>query len=162
SEGARKVHTATYVVGGPLILKQGATLALNLWRSSNFVPTRNVTEDNVRPWLEHMELMFGDRAGPSLRRLLDVLSFWVQKPGKKLNHAIVIYGATQGTGKDSCFVPLMRFFGRDNVKNVEPNMIASNFNDFLCAQLCVYNEMVAIEKKATMNRMKPWMASPPE
>jgi hypothetical protein len=62
----------------------------------------------------------------------------------------------------ACFVPLERFLGEHNVKNVEPNMIASNFNDFLCAQLCIYNEMIAIEKKATMNRMKPWMAAPPK
>src|SRR5262249_17831436 len=107
AEGARKVDTATYRVGEPLIVQEGAKTLLNLWRPSDFKPvTTPLSDDDVQLWIRHMELMFGDRAGPSLRHLLDVLSLWVQKVGKKLNHAIVIYGATQGTGKDSCFVPL--------------------------------------------------------
>jgi hypothetical protein len=38
TEGARKVDTATYRVGGPLIVKEGAKTALNLWRPSDFKP----------------------------------------------------------------------------------------------------------------------------
>jgi len=161
TEGARKVDTATYRVGGPLVVREGAKTALNLWRPSDFKPWEGpLSDDDVKPWLDHLQRMFGD--GPSLRHLLDVQSFWVQNPGKKVNHALVIYGATQGTGKDSAFVPLIHFLGDHNVINVEPNMIASSFNDFLCAQLNVYNEMIQIEKKATMNRLKPWMAAPPK
>ncbi|MGE4257249.1 MAG: primase-helicase family protein [Xanthobacteraceae bacterium] len=159
--GARKVHTTTYRVGAPLLVQEGKVIALNLWRPSGFVPALKVSDADVKQWLDHMKLIFGPYDGAAMRHILDVMAFWVQRPGHKLNHSIVIYGSTQGTGKDTSFVPLVRYFGDDNVVNIQPEAIAGQFNDFLCSQICFVNEMINFEKKAIMNRMKPWLASPP-
>jgi hypothetical protein len=104
----------------------------------------------------------GAPGSEALCHILDVLSFLVQHPGQKLNHAIVMYGATQGTGKDTCFVPLVRFYGDHNVSNIQPEAVSGTFTGFLCAMLCVINEMINFEKLATANRMKPWLAAPPK
>ena len=163
SPDSRKADTATYVVGEPLLVtektKKGDTTQLNLWRPSDFVPATNVSDADVEPWLRHMKLIFGE--GGSLDHILNVLSFWAQKRGHKINHAVVVYGETQGTGKDSCFVPLMRFLGDNNVKNISPSDIIGQFNPFLCAELVVVNEMNNFKSRETMDRMKSWLAAPP-
>lgn len=108
-----------------------------------------------------MELIFGPPGSEARRHILNVLAFFTQKPGQKLNHAIVMYGPTQGTGKDSCFVPLLRFYGDHNVANIQPEEVTGQFTAFLCSMLCVINEMINFEKLAVANRMKPWLAAPP-
>src|SRR5262249_24352794 len=143
-------------------VKGGVATAMNLWRPSSFLPATNVTDDDVRPWLEHMQLIFWAPGSEALRHILDVLSCFVQRPGDKLNHAIVMYGATQGTGKDTCFVPLVRFYGDHNVSNIQPEAVSGTFTAFLCSMLCIINEMINFEKLATANRMKPWLAAPPK
>jgi len=159
-DGARKVDTATYRVGEPLIVHEGGAQALNLWRPSDFKPASSASNNDVRPWLDHMELIFGALDSQAMQHILNVMAFWTQKQGHKINHAIVIYGATQGTGKDTCFVPLVRFFGDHNVANIQPEAVTGQFNDFLCKQIAFVNEMINFEKRATMNRMKPWLAVP--
>ena len=161
SDHCRKTDTATYCVGGKPIVQDGKATAVNFWRQSNFEPATEVTDGDVEPWLAHMEQIFGRRDHPAMKHVLDVLGHFTQRRGQKLNHAIVLYGATQGTGKDTCFVPLVRFLGADNIQDIQPEAISGQFNDFLCAEICFVNEMINFEKKATMNRMKPWLAAPP-
>src|SRR5262249_58396389 len=62
TEGVRKCDIATYHPGKPLMfevpVKGGVATAMNLWRPSSFLPATNVTDDDVRPWLAHRQLIF--------------------------------------------------------------------------------------------------------
>ena len=62
---ARKVATTTYQPGEPIITKekneQGIAIsAVNQWRPSPIVPAKNATDDDVRPWLTLVNLIFGE------------------------------------------------------------------------------------------------------
>jgi hypothetical protein len=159
-----KVNTITYLAGNEkrVVEMPDGTIAFNLWRPGPMKPAKNVTPDMVKPWLDHMEMIFGPRDGEAMDHILNYMAHLVQRRGVKINHAIVIYGEKQGTGKDTCLVPLMRFLGPNNVENISPEQVTSQFNAFLRNEMLVINEMINFEKLAIMNKMKPWLAAPPE
>jgi hypothetical protein len=158
-----KVNTVTYLAGNPERITQmpDGSLAFNLWRPGPMKPAKNVTPDAVKPWLDHMAMIFGERGTEASDHILDYMAHVVQRRGVKINHAVVIYGETQGTGKDSALVPLLRYLGDNNVENISPEQVTSQFNGFLRNEMLIINEMINFEKLAVMNKMKPWLAAPP-
>lgn len=158
-----KVNTVTYLAGNPERVAQmpDGSLAFNLWRPGPMKPAKGVSAHDVRPWLDHMEMIFGPRGSEASNHILNYMAHVVQHRGVKINHAIVIYGETQGTGKDSALVPLLRFLGDDNVENISPEQVTSQFNGFLRNEMLIINEMINFEKLAVMNKMKPWLSAPP-
>jgi hypothetical protein len=159
-----KVNTITYLAGNEkrVVEMPDGTVAFNLWRPGPMVPAKNVTPEMVKPWLDHMEMIFGPRNGEAGEHILNYMAHLVQRRGVKINHAVVIFGETQGTGKDSCLVPITRFLGDNNVENISPEQVTAQFNGFLRNELLIINEMINFEKLATMNKMKPWLSAPPE
>ena len=78
--GARKVAMATYRPGKGILIEDtnagGAVVtAVNLWRPSSLVPDRHARDEDVGPWLDHVELLFGDPNGPAARHFLDFVAF---------------------------------------------------------------------------------------
>jgi hypothetical protein len=159
-----KVNTITYLAGNEkrIVEMSDGTVAFNQWRPGPMVPAKNVTPEAVKPWLDHMEMIFGPRDGEAGEHILNYMAHLVQRRGVKINHAVVIFGETQGTGKDSCLVPITRFLGDNNVENISPEQVTAVFNGFLRNELLIINEMINFEKLATMNKMKPWLSAPPE
>jgi hypothetical protein len=164
---ARKAVMATYrPARGELITdtnERGRPVqAVNLWRPSTIVPAQSVSENDVRPWLDHVEAIFGPLDGPAASHFLDFVAFLLQQPGVKINHALVIFGEVQGTGKDTVFVPIFRAIGMHNVSTIGPETLASPWTHFLLAQVVRVEEMMNFSRREVANKLKPMLATPPE
>jgi Family of unknown function (DUF5906) len=164
---ARKAVMATYRPGQPALIKdynkRGILVpAVNQWRRSNVAPAKNVTDDDVRLWLNHVVLIFGPLNGPAARHFLDWCAFVLQRPGKKIGHALVIFGETHGTGKDTVFVPFFRAVGEHNVSTITPATLAEPWTYYLLAQLVRVEEMMNFKRGEVANKLKPMLTTPPE
>ncbi len=136
--------------------------AVNLWRPSSLVPASNVTNDDVRPWLDHVKLIFGELDGAAVAHFLNFVAFLLQRPGEKINHALVIVGKTQGTGKDTAFVPVIQAIGLHNVATITPEVLAGPWTHYLLAQLVRAEEMMNFGRRELANKLKPMLCTPPE
>jgi hypothetical protein len=167
ADEVRKADIITYRPGqGPWIKDENASGktvdAVNMWHPSGIVPAKNVTDDDVRPWLTHVELIFGPLREPAATHFLDCVAYKLQHPGVKINHAILLWGPTQGTGKDSVFVPIFRIIGKHNRSTITPETLAGEFTPYLQCEVVVVEEMMNFEKRATANKIKPNLACPPD
>ncbi|MCP4620651.1 MAG: hypothetical protein GY844_29950 [Bradyrhizobium sp.] len=163
---ARKAQIATYRPGRPVLIEDenqsGVRVrAVNLWRPSNVAPIAGITDEAVRPWLDHVTKIFGEPGDPAREHFLNFFGFVLQNPGVKVNHAMVILGA-QGVGKDTAFVPIFEAIGAHNVGTIKPEDIASQFTDFLQNQIVCVQEVMNFTKRETYNRLKGWIAAPPK
>jgi hypothetical protein len=77
------------------------------------------------PWLDHVRKVFGDNA----EHVINWLAHRVQRPGEKINHALVLGGA-QGIGKDTLLEPLKRAVGPWNFLEVSPQHALGRFKWF--------------------------------
>jgi len=136
--------------------------AVNLWRPSSLVPAKNVRDDDVRPWLDHVKLIFGELDGAAVAHFLNFVAFLLQRPGEKINHALVIVGKTQGTGKDTAFVPVIQAIGLHNVATITPEVLAGPWTHYLLAQLVRAEEMMNFGRREMANKLKPMLCTPPE
>jgi len=139
ADEVRKADIITYRPGqGPWIKDENASgktvQAVNMWRPSGIVPAKNVTDDDVRPWLTHVELIFGPLHEPAATHFLDCVAYKLQHPGVKINHAILLWGPTQGTGKDSVFEPIFRIIGKHNRSTITPETLAGQFTSYCNAK----------------------------
>ncbi len=163
----RKVVMATYRPGRKELIKdtnkRGAPVpTVNMWRPSNVVPAKNVTDDDVRPWLNHAGLIFGPLNGPAASHFFHWCAFVLQRPGEKIGHAFVVFGETHGTGKDSVFVPVWRAIGMHNVSTITPAMLAEPWTHYLLAQVVRVEEMMNFKRGEVANKLKPMLTTPPE
>ena len=158
----RKADIVTFRPAQPLIIKEGSATALNTWRPSRYVPAKNVANADVQLWLDHIELIFGPLAEPAANHVLDWMAFVIQRPGEKINHALVIYGETQGTGKDSAFTPFFRTIGvPHNVSFITPERLRGQWTDYLEAPVICVEEMMNFNRGEMANKLKPLLAAPP-
>jgi len=99
--------------------------------------------------------------------MLDAFAFKVQRPGVKINHAILI-GGVPGAGKDSMIAPLLYAIGGENKINcasVETAELQEQWGYYLENEVVIFNELrqsEAIDRRALENRLKPILAAPPE
>lgn len=164
--GSYKAALATYRPGAPTRCEEktakGKTVkAVNLWRPSDIVPAANVTEADVRPWLDHVELIFGPLDGSAARHFLGWCAFKLQCRGEKINHALVILGEVHGTGKDTVMVPIVRALGQHNVSIISPDTLTQQWTHYLISEVVIVEEMHNFERRATANKLKPMLAAPP-
>jgi hypothetical protein len=125
------------------------------------VPAQNVTADDVKPWLDHVGLLFGDLNGPAARHFLDFIAFLLQRPGMKINHAMVLLSETQGIGKDTALNPIFEAIGDRNVKFVTPEMLASQWTDYLLAQVVYVPEIMNFARREMATKLKDFITTPP-
>ena len=125
------------------------------------VPAEGVTNEDVAPWLDHMALMFGPLNETACGHVLNFMAFVLQRPGEKINHALLVYGATQGTGKDSAFVPLWRALGEHNYQIISPQNLIAEWTDYLERQVVCVAEMYNFNRGDVANKLKSFLASPP-
>ena len=77
-------------------------------------------------WLEHVEQVFPDSASHIVRWM----AHRVQRPGEKINHALV-FGGGQGIGKDTLIEPVKYAVGVWNFTEVSPAHLQGRFNSFV-------------------------------
>jgi len=92
------------------------------------------------------------------------LSHRVQRPGEKINHALVLGGA-QGIGKDTILEPVKYAVGRWNFCEVTPAHLLGRFNAFVKSVILRVNEardLGDVDRFAFYDHMKAYCAAPPD
>lgn len=156
----QRAASVTYRPGGEMMIAEKDGVCVNTWVAPNFTP-RVVSEDEASPWVEHVAYLVPDETERTY--LLDWLAFIVQNPGVKPNWQVVWGSRHHGVGKDMALEPVRRALGQHNVRNVHPEQILSQRTDwFENARLVVVEEMKSYGKRELENRLRPFLASPPE
>jgi len=153
-------NAARWVFDGPTQLHE-----LNTWEPSALVPMLGATDEDVAPWLHHLDKVLGVPAGDR-EHLLDWLACTVALPGVKINHMLIL-GGGQGLGKDTVIQPILEAVGRDNALIIPGADAVADFdNEALshCA-LMVLQELSTgdlAEARRAYNHLKTYAASPPK
>jgi hypothetical protein len=141
----------TYRPGQELIVDD----EINLWRPSGLAPM----EGDASPWLSHVVELIPDEA--QRNHFLDWMAFALQRPGSKINHAIVLYTLEHGRGKDTALEPLWAGIGDRNYNTVTPEELLAVHTKYLQAQIIYVSEIRNFNKGEIANRLKTQVARPP-
>jgi hypothetical protein len=140
----RPVHDMTWAPGKPqiiedLFLDQGGWISKAGARVYNrYRPPRETEGDpeKASPWLDHVEYVYpGDG-----QHIVDWLAHRVQRPGEKVNHALML-GGSQGIGKDTILEPVRHAVGPWNFADVSPIELQGRFNPFLMSTVLRVSEL---------------------
>jgi hypothetical protein len=88
----------------------------------------------------------------------------VQQPAVKINHGLILGGAS-GIGKDTLLEPLKYAVGPWNFREVSPQDIMSNYNDYMsCVVLRISEarDLGDVNRYAFYEHMKTILATPPD
>jgi hypothetical protein len=116
------------------------------------------------PWLAHVHRVFPEEA----EHIIRWLAHRVQRPGEKINHALVLAGA-QGIGKDSVVEPVTHAVGPWNCHEVSPTQLMGRFTGFVKSVILRVSEARdqgdagggKIDRYAVYEHCKTLLASPP-
>jgi hypothetical protein len=145
-----------YVADGGFIERKSAT-TYNLYRP----PT--IIRGNAReagPWLDHVRKVYPNDA----EHIIRWLAHRVQRPGEKINHALMMGGA-QGIGKDTIVVPVKDAVGPWNLTEVSPTQMLGRFNGFVKSVILRINEardLGEVDRFKFYEHMKVLAAAPPD
>jgi hypothetical protein len=134
--------------------------ALNL-----FLPSRIVLGDAAKagPWIKHLELLYPDEAND----ITDWFAHRVQKPGEKINHALVM-GGYQGIGKDWLLQALKLAVGPWNFQEISPIDLMGTYTPFVKAVVLRMSEAHDLgesgraDRYKLYERVKSYAAAPPD
>lgn len=165
----RAVHDMTWAPGLEEIIRDRIT-AGGGWRKAPGMNTYNLYQAPHLPeggdaakatrWVEHVHRLYPGRAA----HIIQWLAHRVQRPGEKLNHALVLGGA-QGIGKDTILTPVKVAIGERNVHGVSPVNFLDGFNPWLRSVLLVVDEardLGDVNRYALYERTKTIVAAPPD
>jgi hypothetical protein len=158
----------TWVPGDPQIIKdklfdQGGVISkpgarvFNLYRPPVIV---RGADDDISWWQGHLYELWPNEAD----HIEKYFAHRVQLPGEKINHGLLLCGA-QGIGKDNIIEPLRRAVGAWNVREVSPQAMLGNFNEFVQSvvlRISEIKDLGDIDRFAFYEACKTLMASPPE
>ncbi len=138
------VHDLTWMPGRPQII-EGVFLDQGGWiekpgaRVYNSYRPPHSTDGcpaKAGRWIDHVRAVYPDGAN----HIVTWLAHRVQRPGEKVNHALVLGGA-QGIGKDTILEPVRHAVGPWNVGDVSPIELIGRFNAFLKAVILRVSEL---------------------
>jgi hypothetical protein len=136
---------------------------INVYRPSIIKPKTGAMAADAAPWLKLGERMFGreDEEGNGLTHVLNWAAHLVQHPGKKINHAPVLYSEMHGVGKDLFLQVFAHILGQHNCRVVLPDVLLGRFTDYLETQLIIVPEMMNFSRRDVENRLKGFLCAPP-
>jgi hypothetical protein len=146
-------------VDGGYIKKSGAT-SLNFYRSAPPIEHGDPAEANR--WIEHWHALYPNDA----EHIIAWLACRVQRPGEKINHALVLGGAPK-IGKDTLLEAVVRTVGEWNFQNIKLNHLGQRNNGFLKSLIVRLNEARDMGEQGSVDRyrlydhMKDILAAPP-
>lgn len=114
----------------------------------------------AQPWVDHVHRVYPDDAA----HIIHWLAHRVQRPGDKINHAIVMGGA-QGIGKDTILEPTKHAVGPWNFAEVSPQHLLGRFNAFVKSVILRVSEardLGDVDRFAFYDHMKTYTAAPPD
>lgn len=143
-------------------VEQRGVAIFNLYRppSIRTDDLKGITEADVAPYLDHANRAYPDDKS----HILDWFAHRLQRPGEKINHAILL-GGSQGIGKDSLVEPLKRGVGQWNFHEVSPANLMGRFNGFLKAVVLRVSEtrdLGEVNKYTFYDHLKTIAAAPPD
>ena len=164
----RPVEQMTWAPGEPMLItnrliseggwieRAGCTV-FNLYRA----PTIETGDPHrIQPWLDHLDRIYPD----DTEHIIRWLAHRVQRPGDKINHALVLGGA-QGVGKDTLLEPVRYAIGPWNFCEVSPSHMLGRFNGFVKSVILRVSEardLGDVNRYAFYDHMKVYTAAPPD
>jgi hypothetical protein len=132
---------------------------------NSYCPSRlQPVPGDVEPWLSLLRALDLEEGERGAEWLLDRLAWYVQRPGFKVNHGILL-GGDKGIGKDSFLSPVLDAVGRHNVTVAEGSELASEFNSFLArTKVLIVNEIDYgnhRDREIVGEKLKRVLAAPP-
>jgi len=130
----RGVWQMTWVPGKPQLI-HGLLAADGGWIEKEGVAVFNKYRAPVRglgdaskaaPWLRLIGRIYPDHVD----HILAFCAHRIQRPAEKINHALVLTGCP-GIGKDTLLEPLKRGVGEWNFREISPQDVTGNNNDFM-------------------------------
>lgn len=115
---------------------------------------------DISMWKDHLHKIYPDAA----EHITRWLAFKIQKPGEKINHALVL-GGEQGIGKDTLLEPAIRAVGTWNCHEISPQKMLSVNTAFLKSILLRVSEardLGDVNRYALYERSKTFIATPPD
>jgi hypothetical protein len=146
------------VVDGGYIEKPGAT-TLNFYRPPPNIQLGDAAQ--AGRWVDHWKLLYPDDAD----HIIAWLACRVQRPGEKINHALVLGGAPK-IGKDTLLEAVVQTVGEWNFQNIKLNHLVGRNNGFLKSLIVRLSEARDVgEGAADLYRLndhvKDMLATPP-
>jgi hypothetical protein len=162
------VHDLSWVPGKPQII-EGAFLDQGGWLPkagarvyNSYRPPKATNGDpaNADQWIEHIRRVYPDAAD----HLIAWLAHRVQRPGEKINHALILGGAP-GIGKDTILEPVRHAIGPWNFGDVSPIELMGRFNAFLKTVVLRVSELRDLgdrDRYGFYEHTKTLIAAPPD
>ena len=148
----------TYLPGKPRIVEEEGRRLVNRWSPGLDVLGRTVSEEEVGPFLGHVDYIIPDPE--ECETVLNWLAHQVQRRSPKVNYALLI-GGTQGIGKSLLFDPVIRFLGQHNTRTTSEVEIKDKFTSWFAEKELVLLEEIRGLSDAELNRLKMYIAAPP-
>jgi Primase C terminal 1 (PriCT-1)/Family of unknown function (DUF5906) len=144
------------IVQGGWILHPGCRV-FNLYR-----PPPSLTGDRTKAgmWRAHLQRIYPDE----YEHIEHWLAHRVQRPGEKINHALVLQGG-QGIGKDTLLEPVKWAIGSWNWSEISAQQMLGSFNPWCRAVIVRVNEardLGEFNRYAFYDHSKVYMAAPPD
>jgi hypothetical protein len=169
----RPAHQLTWFPGEEQIIKDrlvdkggwiphdGARV-LNLYRPPNLnLKGLKCSAADVKPWLDLLYTIYPAEA----EHILQFLAHRLQRPGEKINHALV-FGGDPGVGKDSFLEPIKRGVGPWNFQEIRPKDMNGDFNGFVKSVILRISEAHDLGKEydrySFYQATKTYTAAPPD
>lgn len=159
-----KIETVVDVMfwpSGGMFFNHDGKRFLNSYRESGIAPCEVLDDDGqavIDMFMRHVRLML-DREDEQ-RLLIDFMAWVVQKPGQKINWALLVQGA-QGVGKSYFGVVMQNVLGH-MARNVEPMSLAGRFTSWAHGALLAIIEEIRIageNRYELIDRLKPFISN---
>ncbi|RZT93720.1 PriCT-2 domain-containing protein [Rivibacter subsaxonicus] len=154
--GASEIIENRAVFDGGVVDKDGVRV-FNLYREAEPFEGNAL---QVAPWRDHLRAVYPEDADHIERWL----AHRVQRPGEKLNHALVL-GGVPGIGKDTLLEPVKRAVGAWNWQDIGPQQVLGNFNGWAKAvvvRLSEARDLGDVSRYALYEGTKTYIAAPPD
>jgi hypothetical protein len=142
----RQVERMVYEPGRPEFFDN----QLNRWRGWGC----KSIEGNTTQWEQLLDAVF--RGNAEARRWFEQwCAYPIQNPGKKMAHAVILWGAKQGTGKTTIGETLGRIYGT-NFSVIREEQLHASFNDWAAdKQFILADEITGTgDKRTHSDRLK--------
>ena len=164
----RPVEQLSWIPGKPMLIKgrliseggwieHASSTVFNLYRGPTI---EEGNADEARQWIDHVEMIYPDDADHIIRWL----AHRVQRPGEKINHALVL-GGPPGVGKDTLLEPVKRAVGPWNFVEVSPSHMLGRFNGYVKSVILRISEardLGDVNRFTFYDHMKVYTAAPPD
>lgn len=164
----RPVEQLTWAPGEPMVIhdrviSEGGWIdrpgcnVFNLYRAPE--RTGGAAAD-IGPWMQHIEYIYPGEIG----HIINWLAHRVQRPGEKLNHALVL-GGPQGIGKDTILEPVKYAVGGWNFAEVSPQAVTGRFNGWIKSVIARISEARDLgdgDRYGFYEHTKTYISAPPD